>query len=34
MTFGGSRLEIPIFRQIAKIIIENLIWMAIGEIYG
>ncbi|GAA5031542.1 hypothetical protein [Actinopolymorpha pittospori] len=34
VTFGASLLEIPIFRQIAKTIIENLIWMAIGEIIG
>jgi hypothetical protein len=34
VTFGGSLLEIPIFRQITKTIIENLLWMAIGEIIG
>ncbi|HEY8454514.1 MAG TPA: hypothetical protein VIL34_02885 [Actinopolymorphaceae bacterium] len=31
-TFGASLLEIPIFRQITKTIIENLIMMAIMEI--
>lgn len=34
VTFGASLLQIPIFRQIAKSIIENLLWMAIGEIIG
>ncbi len=34
VTFGDSLLEIPIFRQITKTIIENLLWMAIGEIIG
>lgn len=31
-TFGASLLQIPIFRQITKTIIENLLWMAIEKI--
>ena len=34
VTFGASLLEIPVFRQITKSIVENLLWMAIGEIIG
>lgn len=33
-TFGASLLEVPIFQQITRAILENLLWRAIGEILG
>ncbi len=33
-TFGASLLEVPIFQQITRAILENLLWQAIGEILG
>ncbi|GAA4991682.1 hypothetical protein [Actinopolymorpha pittospori] len=34
VSMGTSLLQIPVFRQITKNIVENLGWMAIGEIIG
>jgi hypothetical protein len=33
-TFGASLLEIPVFQQLTRMIVENLIWQVIGEIIG
>jgi hypothetical protein len=33
-TFGASLLEVPVFQQLTRTIVENLIWQAIGEIVG
>ncbi len=33
-TFGASLLEIPVFRQITRAIVESLIWEVIGAIIG
>jgi hypothetical protein len=33
-TFGASLLEIPVFQQLTRTIVENLIWQVIGEIVG
>jgi hypothetical protein len=33
-TFGASLLEIPVFQQITRTIVENIIWQVIGEIIG
>lgn len=33
-TFGASLLEVPVFQQITRAIVQNLIWQVIGEIIG
>ena len=33
-TFGASLLEVPVFQQLTRTIVENLIWEVIGEIIG
>jgi hypothetical protein len=33
-TFGASLLEVPVFQQLTRTIVENLIWEVIGAIIG
>ncbi|MFC0006773.1 WXG100-like domain-containing protein [Micromonospora siamensis] len=33
-TFGASLLEIPVFQQLTRAVVEELIWQVIGEIIG